>query len=305
MTTSCPPDDRLASLIDGHADATEREALLAHVSACADCYEVFTETARWRDSAEESAPPAAAVASFEPTRRRRAVAPTWLAAAAAVVLALTTAVLMRRPPGPTAGPQVAGDPATPSEVTPTPTIVPVPSKPPAVARPPAWLTAAPWGTRGASQAFADGGDQAVTLGLHGTALARAAGITDADVRRTAVEWIRKSLRARMTIDAKAATRFDAALSGEGIEPFAVAAGEKDRRDLAAFLEAWRIDAVEHRRSALEPRRAAELSRLLAAAGMREALQRLVQELRSQLDGPSPTFEGVGGALADLIEALDS
>jgi hypothetical protein len=299
----CPPDDRLASLIDGRADATERAALLAHLSECADCYEVFTETARWQESAGEREP--APVASLAEARRRRAGAPTWLAAAAAVVVALTAAVLMR--PSDPAAQHVAGGPATPPAVTPTPTVVavpvPVPSTAVASVRPPAWLTAAPWGTRSGSRAFAPR-ELAFVLGLHGAALTRAARIPDGDERHSAVEWIRTSLRARTTIDADVETRFSAALDGKAPAPCAVAAGDRSRRDLAAFLEAWRIDAFERRPQALHSTRADELSRRLAAAGMADELRIPAKTLRTQLEGPSPTFEDVGDGLADLIEALD-
>jgi hypothetical protein len=302
----CPPDDRLASLVDGRADATERAALLAHVSECADCYEVFTETARWQQSAEAAEPAGepAPVASLAEARRRRTFAPTWLAAAAAVVVALTAAVLIR-PSSDPAAQQVAGGPATPA-VTPTPTAapVPVPSTATVAARLPGWLTAAPWGTQGASQAFAPR-ETAFVLGLHGAALERAAAIPDADARRSAVEWIRKSLRARMTIDADAETRFSTALAGQRIEPFAVAARDKGRRDLAAFVEAWRIDVFEHRRGALSIARADTLARYLAAARMDDELRIPTETLRAQLAGPSPAFDDVGAVLADLIEAIDS
>jgi hypothetical protein len=300
----CPPDDRLASLIDGRAHATERAALLAHVSECADCYEVFTETARWQEAAESAGEPQPApVASLAEARRRRRVAPMWLAAAAAVVVALTAAVLIR-PSSDPAAQQVAGGPATPPAVTPTAAPVHVPSTATATARPPGWLTAAPWGTQGANRAFAPR-DTAFVLGLHGAALERAADIPDADARRSAVEWIRKSLRARMTIDADAETRFSAALAGQRIDPFAVAARDKACRDLAAFIEAWRIDVFDHRKGALSIARADTLARHLAAARMTDELRIPTETLRAQLGGPSPTFAEVGATLADLLEAIDS
>ncbi len=53
---SCPDSEELAALIDGTVAAHDRKRLLQHVEGCPTCFEVFSETARYRvETSERSA----------------------------------------------------------------------------------------------------------------------------------------------------------------------------------------------------------------------------------------------------------
>jgi len=95
-------DERLAALLDGRVDAAQREALLAHLSAGGEDYDVYTEAAAILQTMEErkraAATPAWRVFPFRRTGTWRWRSPAGLAALAAVLAAVAfAAVLIRRP----------------------------------------------------------------------------------------------------------------------------------------------------------------------------------------------------------------
>ena len=42
----CPSIEDIAALVDGKLDGEEKEKIVAHITACQDCYEIFSETSR-------------------------------------------------------------------------------------------------------------------------------------------------------------------------------------------------------------------------------------------------------------------
>ncbi|HVC21667.1 MAG TPA: CHAT domain-containing protein [Vicinamibacterales bacterium] len=100
---ACPDEEALAAYIDGTLAATDRAAVEAHLTRCADCREIVAETARFREAGVALKQPAAA-----PRNRRAvwAVAASVLVAAAVLVLAVWV-VKMPVAAGPNARPVLA------------------------------------------------------------------------------------------------------------------------------------------------------------------------------------------------------
>ncbi len=97
-TSTHPDDETLAAYVDGTLPRGRRREVTVHLASCEDCYEVFTETARFlRD--EDQKP-----ATVVPFTRRGVQMParSWFAAAAVLLLALVGAWLVLRggPAGP-------------------------------------------------------------------------------------------------------------------------------------------------------------------------------------------------------------
>jgi hypothetical protein len=87
-----PSPELLASFVDGRLAGEERRAMVAHLDACPDCYEVFAETVRFLGEEE----PRGHV--LRPPRLAAKRWPRWAAAAAAVVaVAIAVAVLRMEP----------------------------------------------------------------------------------------------------------------------------------------------------------------------------------------------------------------
>ena len=42
----CPPIEDIAALVDGKLEGKEKEKIVAHITACQDCYEIFSETSK-------------------------------------------------------------------------------------------------------------------------------------------------------------------------------------------------------------------------------------------------------------------
>lgn len=87
-----PAPEALASFVDGRLPDEERRAMVAHLDACPDCYEVFAETVRFQGEEE----PRGQV--LRPPRLAAKRWPRWAAAAAAMVaVAIAVAVLRMEP----------------------------------------------------------------------------------------------------------------------------------------------------------------------------------------------------------------
>lgn len=87
-----PSPELLASFVDGRLAGEERRAMVAHLDACPDCYEVFAETVRFLGEEE----PRGHV--LRPPRLAAKRWPRWAAAAAAVVaVAIAVAILRMEP----------------------------------------------------------------------------------------------------------------------------------------------------------------------------------------------------------------
>jgi anti-sigma factor RsiW len=48
MTSSCPPAEELAALLEGRIEAEARERVLAHLNSCEPCFSVFTAAVEFR-----------------------------------------------------------------------------------------------------------------------------------------------------------------------------------------------------------------------------------------------------------------
>lgn len=104
-TSRHPDDETLAAFVDGTLSERRRWEVTEHMASCEDCYEIFTETARFlnehAEHAQEEDPQPATVVPF--TRRGvQMPARSWFAAAAVLLLALAGAWLVLRggPAGP-------------------------------------------------------------------------------------------------------------------------------------------------------------------------------------------------------------
>jgi hypothetical protein len=85
-----PSPELLASFVDGRLAGEERRAMVAHLDACPDCYEVFAETVRFQGEEEPRG---------QVLRPPRLAAKRWQrwAAAAAAVVAVAIAVAIALP----------------------------------------------------------------------------------------------------------------------------------------------------------------------------------------------------------------
>jgi len=87
-----PTPETLASFVDGRLPDEERRAMVAHLDACPDCYEVFAETVRFQGEEEPRG---------HVLRPPRLAAKRWLgwaaAAAAVAAVAIVVPVLWRAP----------------------------------------------------------------------------------------------------------------------------------------------------------------------------------------------------------------
>lgn len=95
-----PDDETLAAYVDGTLASSQREEVTEHIASCEDCYEIFSETARFlneQDAASKSG-------EVVPFRRRGMQMParSWIAAAAVLMVALLGGwLLLRGGSGPT------------------------------------------------------------------------------------------------------------------------------------------------------------------------------------------------------------
>jgi Putative zinc-finger len=91
----CPTDEELAAYIDGGLDPAESRRVAKHLASCADCFELYGETARFlvdsspaspEDAAREAALAGKGVVRFPTLAERRRQVAQWVSIAALLVV---------------------------------------------------------------------------------------------------------------------------------------------------------------------------------------------------------------------------